>query len=386
MSQVQPAYFDTTHKEQDYNDMYHASASDGDFNSFDLATIHPSHGLSAVTGAFIVDGEGQEQSSEASKVLAALAAYGEGSDGGEAHSLPYHMEAGGEVQDWNSDSSFDATGTSPPERQSQLHRNDSTSSSFYFSSSLSSSTTSMCLERRSSCYFDPPSVEQHARDSPVPLDHALIRRLSTSTTPAVPAGPLDQSNLPSSAALSFSLAPTQSTSSFMLRSYSAPAHTQMQFNALKEKWNAEALLAAEHTEAGPSNIQASPRPKMARRNTSAHIPSLRRQRDSVEDQPYDSYGSNVHDTFSSHSHLLSPAHKRNPFKRSRLSFTSIREVDDTYSEAASSPQSYTTETRAPSPPKSPVRPSLNRFFTTPEFYLGDMQDENDGDAQDEGLA
>lgn len=386
MSASQPTYFDTTHKanttDQQWT-LYQEAISADDFNAIDLSSIHPSHGLSAIDGAFIVDEEDHEPSSEASKLLAAMAACGGGVNDGESHDLHLKKPAYTDSQDWNSDSSFDVSDVSPTDGFGQLQRNDSESSSFYFSSSLSSSTTSMSLERRSSCFFDPPSVEQHVRDSPVPLDSALMRRLSTCTTPVIPAKDSNESSLPSSAALSFSLAPTQSTSSFMMRSYSAPAQTQIQFNALKERWNAEALRAAEHTEAGPSKIEApSPRPKIARRNTSAHIPSLRRQRDTAEEAAHEPYGSDVHDTFSSHSHLLSPAHKRNPFKRSRLSFTAIREVDDTYSEAASPPPSFPAEVRAPSPPKSPVRPSLNRFFTTPEFYLGDMQGD-EGDHDDE---
>lgn len=373
------AYFETAHKQQGYSEqpwtMFSDSISGTDPSFFDLASIHPSHGLSPVTGSFVPDGQDEETSSAAQKIMAAMAACGE-PDGAEGYTGTASGQYHEEPQDWTSESSFDAASTGNVSiGQSQLNRNESISSSFYFSSSLSSSTASMSLERVSSCYFDPPSAEQHIKDSLVPLDRALERRLSTPTTPCIPASAPQNAALPSSMALSFSLAPTQSTSSFMMRSYSAPAQTQAQFDTLKQRWNAEALAAAELTEAGPSSqVQTSPRPKIARRNTSAHIPSLRRQRESEEEHSSDSYGSHAHGTFTSHSHMLSPAHKHNPFKRSRLSFTAIREADDTFSEDADSPRSSITEQRAPSPPKSPVRPSLNRFFTSPEFYLGDPQD------------
>lgn len=368
------AHFNTTHKEQHQDhqwSLYSDDLHDDSLNSFDLASIHPSHGLSPITGAFVVDGSDKGGLSEAQKIMAAMLTCGD-----EQQPEKYGRNTANmtfdEPQDWNSDSSF---GTSLPDEASHLGSNESVTSSFYFGSSLSSSTASMSLERVSSCYFDPPSVEQHTRESLVPLDGALHRRLSTSTTPSIPTVASSQGHMLSSAALSFSLAPTQSTSSFMMRSYSAPAQTQAQFDVLKHKWNIEALAAAELTEAGPSSQgQTSPRPKLARRNTSASIPSLRRQRDSYDEEAAQSYGSQVHDTFTSRTHLLSPAHKHNPFKRSRLSFTAIREADDSFPEEAGSPHSSTTERRAPSPPKSPVRPSLNRFFTSPEFYIGDSQD------------
>jgi hypothetical protein len=369
------AYFDTTYKEQHQDhqwSLYSNDLPDSNHDTFDLASIHPSHGLSPISGAFMTDGSAGEGQSEAQKIMAAMLACGSEH---ESNNYVRQNSSNGtfdEPQDWTSDSSF---GTSLPDEASQLGYNDSATSSFHFGSSLSSSTASMSLERVSSCYFDPPSVEQHTRESLVPLDGALHRRLSTSTTPSIPTAASSQGHMLSSAALSFSLAPTQSTSSFMMRSYSAPAQTQAQFNVLKQKWNIEALAAAELTEAGPSSQgQTSPRPKITRRNTSASIPSLRRQRDSCDEDASYSYGSQVHDTFTSRAHLLSPAHKHNPFKRSRLSFTAIREADDTFPEEAGSPQSSTTERRAPSPPKSPVRPSLNRFFTSPEFYLGDSRD------------
>lgn len=371
------AYFDTSHKlsfDPRWS-LYPRNAPEGDADVFDLASIHPSHGLSPVTGAFLNDENNDSAPTEAQKLMAAMAACG-GSHDVESHTEIMDIGRGlDESQDWISDDSFGTTEASEPNRPGQLSRNESATSSFYFSSSLSSSTASMSLERTSSCYFEPPSVEQHTKESLVPLDGALHRRLSTSTTPSVPALASAQNSMPPAMALSFSLAPTQSSSSCMMRSYSAPAQTQAQFNLLKQKWNMEALAAAELTEAGPSTMpQTSPRPKIARRNTSAHIPSLRRQRDNGDDSFDQSYGSQVHDTFGPHTHLLSPAHKRNPFKRSRLSFTAIREADDSFPEEPGSPHSSITEQRAPSPPKSPVRPSLNRFFTSPEFFIGDSQD------------
>lgn len=349
---------------------------------FDLASIHPSHGLSPATGAFLDDDKDGQAPSEAQKLMAAMDACGTShySEG-----VTMDGQNADETQEWISDDSFEVAGVSLANTRGQLSRNESANSSFYFSSSLSSSTASMSLERTSSCYFDPPSVEQQTRECLVPLDGALHRRLSTTTTPSVPASAATQEHMPPAMALSFSLAPTQSTSSGMMRSYSAPAQTQAQFNLLKQKWNMEALAAAELTEAGPSSDrQTSPRPKITRRNTSAHIPSLRRQRDNYDESCDQSYGSQAHNTFGSRSHLLSPAYKQNPFKRSRLSFSAIREADDSFPEEIGSPHSTTTEQRAPSPPKSPVRPSLNRFFTSPEFYLGDPQD-NAADDDDEAF-
>lgn len=379
------AYFDTSHKLSfdPQWPLFPNNSQEDDANVFDLASIHPSHGLSPVTGAFLSDENNEDGPSEAQKLMAAMGACG-GNHNSEVYAETMaDRQTFDEPQDWTSDDSFEAAEGTLPKNIGQISRNESATSSFYFSSSLSSSTASMSLERTSSCYFDPPSVEQHTKESLVPLDGALHRRLSTSTTPSVPAFPLAQNSMPPAMALSFSLAPTQSTSSCMMRSYSAPAQTQAQFNLLKQKWNMEALAAAELTEAGPSTVrQTSPRPKIARRNTSAHIPSLRRQRDNADDAFEQSYGSQVHDTFGAHSHLLSPAHKRNPFKRSRLSFTAIREADDSFPEEPGSPQSSITEQRAPSPPKSPVRPSLNRFFTSPEFFIGDSKDSGADDDEE----
>lgn len=426
-----PSYFDTDHSKRasqqawpPMSSIYSPSIGGGlasDSSVFDMSSLHPSHNLS-YNGSYRLNGSDADQPSEAQKILAAMAACGTDAEyddfDGNSHRPKQSYAAYGQspeellVDDSNgysSDSSIDTPYNLTAEQsipfefsagqqdKASIERQPSLNSSSYFTASANGSHSSMGLERRPSCCFEPPPIEQHVKESSVPWDSALVRRLSsTPVTPAMLAmssvsgggvAPLS-AQLPSSNAISYSLAPTQSSSSSMMRSYSCPAQTQAEFQALRSKWNAEATSALASTSTGPApaasssgSITSSPRPKIARRNTSANIAALRRQRDAYEEASPYAPDADVHATFGSHSHLLSPANKSNPFKRSRMSFTAIQEADDAYWERATSPpkalSSVELSTPASPPPKSPTRPSLNRFFTTPEFFINDSNDHDD---------
>lgn len=249
---------------------------------------------------------------------------------------------------------------------------------------------SVHLERISSCYFEPPSREElSAHEALAPLDSALESQIasassSSSSLPSLAAvSPLTTSiglpdGLPSGSAapsplpededevtellpaVSANMEALPSSSSMMIRSYSAPAHTQAQYNALKEKWNAESsaattarvnapyaarprlahasssmLSSTSSASSSSTCITASAsasrlaptsptRPHFSRRATSSFAlssPSLSSDgKQDYSDATLSAAALGPSTPYSSRIHLLSPSKPYSPYKRSRLSY------------------------------------------------------------------
>jgi hypothetical protein len=212
-----------------------------------------------------------------------------------------------------------------------------------------------------------------------------------------------------------------SASSSMIRSYSAPTHTQAEYDLLKTKWNEESAAARASAASSSSSYsithsasssQLSPtRPSFGRRASSAATSSsalsysssmgLRRTRDhdeaSASSPDLSSYVSQANEPYSSRTHLLSPVKRTHPFKRSRLAYVSEEIPAYVYKDGASREQVFgppssptntggqaatTATSSSMTPPKSPNRPSLNRFFTSPEFFVGSAHPGNDSSDDD----
>lgn len=306
---------------------------------------------------------------------------------------------------------------------------------------------SIQLERNSSCFFSPPDPLSLVREpSAVPLDSSLEERIYSNSSSSVDlpsaasssaaaavaayataadAATEDPARTPTNEGFgSYAMQAVGSSSSGMMRSYSCPAHTQAEYDALRKKWNAESAC----TRRASQSAAAPPRPSLGRRASSSatlssysagggnntgikSYLSTRRTRDEADlhtaDPYHRSYDAEPSVTcdFSQRENLLSPAHKHNPFKRSKLSLISEENpsclsppssraaaaaatvFDTTLSSSTSSSSSSTATTasttptkHAPaSPPKSPTRPGLNRFFTMPEFFVGDGSKTDDED-------
>ena len=350
--------------------------------------IHPSHGIGN-NGTFT--GFAQEESSAAEKLLAALAATQDAivdeDDDATVCDLVMDDSEGGDLSDF---SSLDTPSSSFTNLQ-QI-KDDPTFSFFPNVEASAPSTTG--LQRISSCSFVPDTGLLNS--SLAPIDEALQAQILATQE--------DRASTPTSGG--FSMIPLASTSSGMMRSFSAPAHSIAEYKAIMERWNEESAEAS--TSALPdSELPDSPRrhymvgrPNMQRRATSGGWTNtsrkgkmpLRRASATTEDRSVDVYldaddedgTPAVQDTFSSRSHLLSPTKKHSPFKRSRLSYAPTQHAtvyeDPRESEFASirptTPRSG-DQALAPSPPKSPSRPALNRHFTSPEFWSGgDVQNDS----------
>merc|ERR1712093_14600 len=197
-----------------------------------------------------------------------------------------------------------------------------------------------------------------------------------------------------------------------MRSYSCPAHTQAEYDVLQKRWNAESASTRRQSQqlvpsrpylgrraSSSAALTSYNSTSTAMRKTSSLLPT-RRTRDEADlstslsashlfqNSPYDPSSSSYQ--YSQRDNLLSPAYQHNPFKRSKLTLISEENTpclspppskapaaSEPFSAAsASSTSSSSTVTGtsaggAQSPHKSPTRPGLNRFFTMPEFFVGD---------------
>lgn len=418
---------------------------------FDYGSIHPSHGV-AHDGSFVPSSAAGDDQSAAEKLLAALASQESHSDfEDDSMNLTYSSTTS---EGESSDSSLDTPFSSFASSHSPL---DAKASSYFFHKAAQSTfphhdghsayspyhsphspavPTVATHDSMSSCYFSAHVASALAAHPIVPLDSALHDQLSqslvrtSSSSSATSANGDDTASISSASSTStvtpasHELQSNASTSSGMMRSFSAPAHTAFELAELRARWNAEASTSAAAAatsgtgvaggmaRSGSQQAMAGPmRPGMQRRNTSGSMAS-RSRRDKGKgraDAPYQLAGAStgsdgdsgdeqipiVDTTFSSRTHLLSPVKKSSPFKRSRVAaaytqwpaiYEDPREEElyaqsppslsraFTYSPSQPMYPASPVSSAAPSPgrapglPKSPTRPTLNRFFTSPELF------------------
>lgn len=346
--------------------------------NFDMSLIHPSHGFSFDTHP--------PQLSAAEKLLAAMEA--------EEDSVEEMvMEDTEEAED--SDSSFDTPFSSFHASSLSLHEDGQRSiSTNGKGKGAISPPISLQLERISSCYFEPPALGETIL---APLDSGLAAQLrahSPAVTPAASYVDL-HTDLFTPQQASAPMASFPSASSMMMRSYSAPIHTQAQHDDLRKRWNAE---SAQSRAAAPRRSTARTGSRRARAADDMSMWAST----SSQPQGSTSYGSNG--TESAREKLLSPRKGSSPFKRSRLSHVSEESssITSTFtstvttsavttgtvfgsfspSASTSSVQTLSSVPLSPTassgmmsamtlsnPPKSPTRPHLNRFYTSPEFAV-----------------
>lgn len=350
--------------------------------------IHPSHGIAA-DGSF--GDHAIEETSAAEKLLAALAASMDNTvddDDATVCDLVMDDSEGGDFSDYSLDT--------PSSSFSNLQSIKDEANFSFFPDVEAAKPVTAALQRISSCSFTPDATLLEA--SLAPVSETLQAQLSAASE--------ERSTTPTFGG--FSMIAQASTSSGMLRSFSAPVQSIAEYKATMVRWNMEAAEAS--TSAVPDNElpdsprrqYAAARPSMQRRATAGNIYSSRKgklpiRRSSAfgEDRPIQSYldveedseeGPTVQDTFSSREHLLSPTKKHSPFKRSRLSYSSVHaatvyedpresEFNPTSSNSGRPTTPHTGDQACPpSPPKSPTRPALNRHFTSPEFWIGGEAD------------
>ena len=347
--------------------------------------IHPSHGLD-VAGTF-KGSNSLEETSAAEKLLAALARqsteYEDDDDDATVCDLVMDGSEAGDLSDF---SSLDTPSSSFSDLQ-QI-KDDSTFS--FFPQVEASSSPAVHLERIKSASFTPD--EALLQSTLAPLSEDLQAQLSAARE--------QRSGSPTFGG--FSMIPLASTSSGMMRSFSAPVQSLVDYKLIMNQWNEEAAAASTSAQ-GDNELPDSPRrhysggrPNMQRRATSSSLYSARKGKmpapspaATFEDghSRYADAGEHdppaMQDTFSSRDHLLSPTKKHSPFKRSRLSYSMVhrstvyedpREAD--YSASRPTTPQTAEQTAPQSPPKSPSRPALNRHYTSPEFWTGsDVQGE-----------
>lgn len=349
--------------------------------------IHPSHGI-AHDGSFA--GQAVDETSAAEKLLAALANSMDSTvdedDDATVCDLVMDDSEGGDFSDYSLDT--------PSSSFTNLQNIKDDAGFSFFPQVEEPSPATAALQRISSCSFTPD--EALLESTLAPLSESLRAQLSAASVTEEDCATTPTFN-------GFSMIPMASTSSGMMRSFSAPAHSIAEYKAITARWNTEAAEAStsqlpndELPDSPSRQYAAAARPGMQRRATSGNIYSVRKgklplRRSSAfgEDRPADSYLDadeddvpTVQDTFSSRAHLLSPTKKHSPFKRSRLSYSAAHAPtvyeDPRESEYSPSPSALSRPTTprtgdqaAPqSPPKSPSRPALNRHFTSPEFWIG----------------
>lgn len=342
--------------------------------------IHPSHGLD-VAGTF-KGSRSLEETSAAEKLLAALARQNtEYEDEDDDVTVCDLVMDGSEAGDLSDFSSLDTPSSSFSDLQ-QI-KEDSTFS--FFPSVQASKSNAVHLERKCSSSFSPD--EALLESTLAPLSESLQAQLSAARE--------ERSATPTFGG--FSMIPMASTSSGMMRSFSAPAQSIVNYKVIMDQWNQEnAQASTSELPDSPRRHYSAGRPNMQRRATSGNISLARKGKmpapgsfATTEDRGDSCLGTDEHeapvmqDTFSSRSHLLSPIKKHSPFKRSRLSYSSFHR-STVYEDPRESDISATRPTTpqsghqnaSHSPPKSPSRPALNRHFTSPEFWIGgDVQGE-----------
>ena len=261
------------------------------------------------------------------------------------------------------------------------------------------------LERISSCYFSPPDVE--SLQAVAPLDITLQNQLSSfplpSNTPLASPPIFAQSSPHFVSSTAFAESPiASSSSSLMVRSWSAPIHTQAEYDALKSCWNAQSTSPPSPTKKRPvmnRPVTCPSRPSFSRSTSHSatsgtiQLPLRRTRPPNASDDSLRSTLSTYATPsmpYSSRNHFLSPSGGNNPFKRSRLSnvpeerscspscfATSAASVCSCTSPCSHS--SFPSEQQegmdkalisSLTPPKSPTRPGLNRFYTSPELFAG----------------
>ena len=413
---------------------------------FDYGSIHPSHGV-AHDGSFVPSSATGDDQSAAEKLLAALASQESDDDyEDDSMNLTYSSTTSeGESSDSSLDTPFSSFASPLDAKASSYFFHKTAHSPFPLHdgqpayspchSPHSPAVPTVAIhDSMSSCYFSAHVASALAAHPIVPLDSALHDQLSQSlvrTSSASASANGDDTASLSSASSASTITPAShelesnaSTSSGMMRSFSAPAHTAFELAELHARWNAEAStsaaaaatfgsgMAGGMARGGSQQAMAGPmRPGMQRRATSGSIGS-RSRRDKGKgraEAPYQLAGASagsdgdsgdeqipiVDTTFSSRSHLLSPVKKSSPFKRSRVAgaysqwpaiYEDPREEEliaqsppslsraSTYSPSQpmfpASPVSSAAPSpgRAPGLPKSPTRPTLNRFFTSPELF------------------
>ena len=363
------------------------SATEDPWTGVDLSFIHPAHGLS-----FSQEDLFPPVLSQAEKLLASLECRDSDTDDQDA-SMIYGNE--------DEDSSGSDISLKTP--LSFRHHSPTIAalagSDFPFPATKSKSlhlavkppieALKIPLQRVSSCGFSPrPLTDQ---ESLTPVDVLLEEQLASTCSSASATPKASSSNLYSDfQESSAAMEAVASSSSSMMRSFSAPVHTQSEFDTLKKRWNTESAIArASNLIKGKQRAAAAGRMAstvltvdqriFTDHDSSSMLPARRSHDDlSTSSMGYDDEddtsitGVGVSNPYSDRQRYLSPSKRHNPFKRAKTKqevYTPFRSVASASSLPTIHEPDYARE-RSRSPPKATKpfqRPSLNRFFTMPGF-------------------